>query len=784
MQYSLFSQTFPLSGEWTGTLTQGKKTFEMTLNITVENGNIKGTSRIQYKSYYVLMDLEGSVLDGALKFEEKKRISQKKYGGNEWCFKKGTLKYSLSKNEKLKGKFTAGYTYRTWPSHTMSYQIDKWKECDDGKIILTKKGNPSEIFTTQGVYRSYINEVSSTGSGINKEYVALDVDITRFRGNIGLKGDLKNKEFKELKKKSKKGDLSATNLLGLAYLKGVLVKEINLIKATELLKKAADGGNELAQFNLAVLYKQLGWEMDVNPLIIKYMTKASDQGLEDATWFLAVAYINGFYGQEKKLSKAVKLLKGISSNNAKTELGKIFLSKKSHDAGVPVSLEIGKKYLIESGKPELFDKYMKRFNHFGALRHGLSEMPSLLKNVNVNIDYTDEIQIKGLIDELSNSKELLGLSRIDNYIFSILDQMAVIKSPLNEKYEKTKYDEANLKNTPKAYTAFSQKFPNSDYSKEAALKISQFEEQLFSKVSSTNTIESYQQYLEKYPGGKYSQHAETGIADIQEQKRLAKEQAEKEKRMAQQKKEKETLRKEQEKEAKFAAYANKYEWKLGDRICSKSFEAGIIEGVLDQWNDDKSKAKLKIVGSPGGNYKGEDLTKGNMIWVDPVEWYKCMGDESVNYDIASSGGGNTSISTTQQQGSKSDVRKYAIGFGKQMMYKCHVEDSPRNLDIDITKWEYFTKEDGYSFNGYMVRMKIWWIENIPIFATKRTVDGCMIVDEFGCSPIFFVFSEDIPSLFGGCFSKAGSGKGMRDEIVEFCDGKDSSKYYAGKCIDD
>jgi hypothetical protein len=239
-----------------------------------------------------------------------------------------------------------------------------------------------------------------------------------------------------------------------------------------------------------------------------------------------------------------------------------------------------------------------------------------------------------------------------------------------------------------------------------------------------------------------------------------------------------------ERELKIKSASNKFSWQLGDRICSKNFDTGTIEGVLDQWNEDKSKAKLKIIGSPGGSYKGEALTKGNLIWIDPADWYKCIGDENANYDISASGGGNISANAAQQQGSKNDVRKFAIGFGKQMMYKCHVEESPRNLDIDITKWEYFTKEDGFSYNGYMVRMKIWWIENISIFATKRTVDGCMVVDEFGCSPIFFVFSENIPSLFGGCFSNAGSGKGMKDEIVEFCEGKDTSKYYGGKCIND
>jgi hypothetical protein len=125
------------------------------------------------------------------------------------------------------------------------------------------------------------------------------------------------------------------------------------------------------------------------------------------------------------------------------------------------------------------------------------------------------------------------------------------------------------------------------------------------------------------------------------------------------------------------------------------------------------------------------------------------------------------------------VRKYAIGFAKQIMYNCHLEENPRQLNVDVKEWEQL------SSGGYRINMKITWIEN-PLFAQMRTVKGCLLVNEIGCNPIIFVESENIPSiLWSGCFQKVWSDMPQEDrEIVEEMCGHDFSKVYQGECIED
>lgn len=125
------------------------------------------------------------------------------------------------------------------------------------------------------------------------------------------------------------------------------------------------------------------------------------------------------------------------------------------------------------------------------------------------------------------------------------------------------------------------------------------------------------------------------------------------------------------------------------------------------------------------------------------------------------------------------VRKYAIGFAKQIMYDCHVEESPRQLNVDVEDWEYYTS------GSYRIKMKITWIEN-PLFAQKRTVKGCLIVNDIGCEPVMFVESEDVPSiLWSGCFQKVWADMPQEDrEFVQNICGHDFSKIYQGECIED
>jgi len=78
--------------------------------------------------------------------------------------------------------------------------------------------------------------------------------------------------------------------------------------------------------------------------------------------------------------------------------------------------------------------------------------------------------------------------------------------------------------------------------------------------------------------------------------------------------------------AKIKQNSNKALWKLGNRVCYCDYK-GIIVSSIDQWNEDKSMFKGKIVASPGGLYQGEILKKGNEIWIAPAGWHLCLQDE-------------------------------------------------------------------------------------------------------------------------------------------------------------
>ena len=93
-------------------------------------------------------------------------------------------------------------------------------------------------------------------------------------------------------------------------------------------------------------------------------------------------------------------------------------------------------------------------------------------------------------------------------------------------------------------------------------------------------------------------------------------------------------------------------WSQGDRVCTTDNPSGQIQAVIEQWNDNKTKLKVKIIAGYEGMYKGEDIYKGNMIWIAPDGWYKCIGDENLNYDIPSAGVGGVTDRTKY---------KYAVG---------------------------------------------------------------------------------------------------------------------------
>jgi len=113
----------------------------------------------------------------------------------------------------------------------------------------------------------------------------------------------------------------------------------------------------------------------------------------------------------------------------------------------------------------------------------------------------------------------------------------------------------------------------------------------YEKISSLNDCK---QYLQNFPNGKFA-------SEVAERQReyIAK-----------------------------AAGKNKNLWKLGSKLCYED-KNGIIAGTLNQWNEDKSMAQIKVILHPGGSYEGEKLERGTLLWINAVGsgWHTCTETE-------------------------------------------------------------------------------------------------------------------------------------------------------------
>lgn len=167
-----------------------------------------------------------------------------------------------------------------------------------------------------------------------------------------------------------------------------------------------------------------------------------------------------------------------------------------------------------------------------------------------------------------------------------------------------------------------------------------------------NTIAGYNNYIENF-SGKNIELAKTAIQTIEreEKDRI---QSEKKRQVELAKEREEKAKKEAERIAVIKLRGNIIKWRLGDRICTEQ-PAGNIQAAIEQWNDDKTKVKVKILAGYDGMYEGEDLFKGNLVWISPKQWYKCIGDENLNYDIPA-----------YANGGKVDRTKYKFSVGSKV----------------------------------------------------------------------------------------------------------------------
>ena len=183
---------------------------------------------------------------------------------------------------------------------------------------------------------------------------------------------------------------------------------------------------------------------------------------------------------------------------------------------------------------------------------------------------------------------------------------------------------------------------------------------------------------------------------LAEQHRLEEERRriEEEKRLAEQRRIQDSLdrierarveeeRRRAEHERKITVNCNYKLWSKGDHICyvfpNGSYKDKIACGTLEEWNENRTKAHIKIVTSPSNSltYDGELLEKNNTFWISTqgTKWHLAIQGEfekSLEYDNSKK---SPDVIYVNNQ-SSSDVRRYndcsyCHGSGRLKCLSCH-----------------------------------------------------------------------------------------------------------------
>lgn len=105
---------------------------------------------------------------------------------------------------------------------------------------------------------------------------------------------------------------------------------------------------------------------------------------------------------------------------------------------------------------------------------------------------------------------------------------------------------------------------------------------------------------------------------------------------------------------------NHKKWSKGDKICYKDLEKGLVCGVLESWNEKKTKAQLKIISGHIYNHQttmtvgGEPIYKDKEIWIGVTDGWHLATDQELHMlstfenlqGSASGGGGNYQVANS------------------------------------------------------------------------------------------------------------------------------------------
>ena len=139
-----------------------------------------------------------------------------------------------------------------------------------------------------------------------------------------------------------------------------------------------------------------------------------------------------------------------------------------------------------------------------------------------------------------------------------------------------------------------------------------------------------------------------------------------------------------EKIQKIKINSNFLKWTKGDKICNQ-IKNGVLMGVIDDWNENKSKVKLKIIAGPEGNYEAEPIVQGSYIWASTVGkgWHLCLDDE-----IEKAVENNKSISNSTVSSSYSSSSSSSNSNNAEMKRRLNLQRPCKLKKGEVTDWSY------------------------------------------------------------------------------------------------
>ncbi|MCR4829729.1 MAG: hypothetical protein K5864_09770 [Bacteroidales bacterium] len=127
-------------------------------------------------------------------------------------------------------------------------------------------------------------------------------------------------------------------------------------------------------------------------------------------------------------------------------------------------------------------------------------------------------------------------------------------------------------------------------------------------------MNAYDEYMQKYPNGSHRSEIESMKTQIKTR------------------------------ESRIAAGQDLRKWKMGNQVCV-STGGGILLGLVERFNEDRSSAQIKVVASPTSSYNGQTVKKDATIWIQKGTGWHLALDEEVSY--ASSNNSVGSINDTK-----------------------------------------------------------------------------------------------------------------------------------------